>query len=153
MKRTAVAAIVSNAALTATAKVSAIAAMIEEEEAAAADPAEEEEEAGAADPAPPAGEEEEEEAPADPMATAQSILDLPEARGRDALARKLAFTPGMTLVNAKGLLAAAPRGGTLAERMQGRDPNLSSSGGAADADMGAALLADAQARRAKLAKR
>lgn len=154
MKRTAVAAIVSNAALTATAKVSAIAAMIEEEEAAAADPAEEEEETAAADPAAPAGEEdEEEEAPADPMATAQAILNLPEAKGREALARKLAFMPGQTVASAKGLLAAAPRGGTLAERMQGRDPNLSSSGGAADADMGAALLADAQARRAKLAKR
>lgn len=51
--------------------------------------------------------------------TAEAILDLPEAKGRDALARKLAFSPGMTVATAKGLLDAAPRGGGLASAMAG----------------------------------
>ena len=52
-------------------------------------------------------------------ATAEAILDLPEAKGREAMARKLAFNPGMTIAAARDLLASAPRGGGLAAEMAG----------------------------------
>ncbi|MBX3480093.1 MAG: S49 family peptidase [Caulobacter sp.] len=84
-------------------------------EEAAPDPEDEEEalpDAGAAPPSP------EQDPPVDAK-VAESILDLPEAKGREAMARKLAFTPGMTLETARGLLASAPRGGGLAAEMAG----------------------------------
>lgn len=58
---------------------------------------------------------------------AQSILALPEAKGREALAQRLAFKPGMTVAEAKADLAAAPRASRLADRVN--DPNLSADGG------------------------
>lgn len=60
-------------------------------------------------------------------AVAQAVLNLPEARGRDKLAKKLAFQPGMTVAAAKELLAAAGKESTLADRTS--DPNLTPSGG------------------------
>lgn len=51
--------------------------------------------------------------------TAEAILALPEAKGRDALARKLAFKAGMTVADAKELLAAAPKASGLAAEMAG----------------------------------
>jgi ClpP class serine protease len=56
-------------------------------------------------------------------AVAQAILDLPEAKGREALARRLAFKPGMTVAEAKADLAAAPRASRLADKVT--DPKLS----------------------------
>lgn len=41
--------------------------------------------------------------------TSKAILALPEAKGRTALAQKLAFMPGMTAANAKAALAASPK--------------------------------------------
>lgn len=41
----------------------------------------------------------------------EQILDLPEAKGRDALAARLAITPGMTVASAKAALAASPKAG------------------------------------------
>jgi signal peptide peptidase SppA len=66
-----------------------------------------------------------EDEPDDEMARAQAILDLPEARGCEALARKLAFQKGMTVANAKDLLATAPKGG----RRKVEDPNISGNAG------------------------
>lgn len=48
--------------------------------------------------------------------TVLAIMDLPEAKGREAQARKLAETPGMTSEMAKGILAAGPKGNRLADR-------------------------------------
>lgn len=56
-------------------------------------------------------------------AVASAVLDLPEARGREQLAKRLAFEPGMTVAKAKGFLAAAPKASRLAERVQ--DPGVS----------------------------
>lgn len=61
--------------------------------------------------------------------TATAILALPEAKGRDKLAQTLALTPSMSVDQARALLAAAPRGNALADRMVGADPALSGSGG------------------------
>ncbi len=66
-----------------------------------------------------------EDEPDDEMARAQAILDLPEATGREALAKKLAFQKGMTVANAKDLLATAPKGG----RRKVEDPNISGNAG------------------------
>lgn len=92
-----------------------------------------------------AGEDEEEEAPAEARTattssattaataarpdaeTVLAILDLPEARGREAQARVLAGTPGMTLATAKGILAAGPKPTRLANVVH--DPKLSADGG------------------------
>lgn len=60
---------------------------------------------------------------------AKSILDSPEAKGRENLARELAFTPGMNLERAEKLLKASAKGGGLGSRMEGRDPNVAHSGG------------------------
>lgn len=70
----------------------------------------------------PSAEGEEEEPAAKALANAQAILALPEARGREQLAQKLAFKSGMTPAAAKELLAAAPK----ASRLEGRvhDPKL-----------------------------
>jgi ClpP class serine protease len=59
-------------------------------------------------------------------ATALAITGLPEAKGREALARKLAATPGMTAASAKELLAAAPK----ASAMTVADPDVKPQGGA-----------------------
>lgn len=89
--------------------------------------------------------------------TARAIMNLPQARGREKLANRLAFTPGMTVKQAGRLLSDAPRGDRLADRMQGRDPNLTSGGGAPAAGgvnkAGAALVAAAKARAEKQRKR
>lgn len=66
-----------------------------------------------------------EDEPKDPMARAEAILALPEAKGRTALAQKLAFSKGMKVNTAKGLLAAAPKG----KRRAVTDPKLSGNAG------------------------
>ena len=83
---------------------------------------------GSDDPDPAEGEEGEDqtEAHAPDGKTVLAILALPSAKGREALAQKLAGTPGMTAAQADGLLKAAPRAGGL----QVEDPQVSSSGGA-----------------------
>jgi signal peptide peptidase SppA len=63
---------------------------------------------------------------------AQAILALPEAKGREALAQRLAFKPGMTVEEAKADLAAAPRKSTLADRV--KDPELTANGGKAKSE-------------------
>lgn len=128
-------------------------------------PAEDEEDDGEAE---PAAENEDEEVAgegegdeeAEPKAgkvdakVAQTVLELPEAKGRETLARKLAFQPGMTVATARDLLASAGKTSTLSERMQGRDPNLSSSGGKVEANLKARLDPDKiYARRAGKAKK
>ncbi|PHY12831.1 hypothetical protein CSW58_10040 [Caulobacter sp. B11] len=102
------------------------------------------------------GEAEDAEPEADKVsaATAKAVLDLPEAKGREKLAKKLAFTPGMSVKTAQGLLSAAGKETSLADRMQGRDPNLTSGGGQVEAGLKARLSPDTiYARRAKSAKR
>lgn len=75
----------------------------------------------------PAAGEEEEQIDAK---VARAILALPEAKGREAMAQRLALKPGMTVAEAKADLASAPKGGSpLDAAMQGRDPNLSAQGG------------------------
>jgi ClpP class serine protease len=69
--------------------------------------------------------------------TVLAILDLPEASGREKLARALAGQAGMTVDTAKTLLAAAPKASRLSERMI--DPAVTADGG------GAALSAEAKA--------
>lgn len=88
---------------------------VEDEDAPAAEGEEEEETTARAGNAKPA-------ATIDP-AVAQAVLDLPEAKGREALARRLAFKPGMTVAEAKADLAAAPRASRLADKVT--DPKLS----------------------------
>lgn len=109
----------------------------EEDDTSAQDPDDEPEAANA--------EEDESEATAPSAATSQAILALAEAKGREAQARTLAFTPGMTTASAKAILAAGPKGSRLSERMSGRDPNLTPGGGAAaptgDFEAGKALAA------------
>ncbi|MCY1649081.1 hypothetical protein OVA11_19075 [Caulobacter sp. SL161] len=78
---------------------------------------------------------------------AQAVLDLPEARGREKLAKKLAFQPGMTVAAAKELLASAGKETGLADRV--RDPNLAPSGGTLDAALTKRLDPEAIYRRRK----
>jgi signal peptide peptidase SppA len=59
--------------------------------------------------------------------TVLAILDLPEAKGREEQARKLAETPGMTAETAKGILAAGPKASRLAGVVT--DPKISAAGG------------------------
>lgn len=59
-------------------------------------------------------------------ATVLAIMDLPEAKGREKLARGLAGTAGMTAAIAKTLLGAAPKASALSPT----DPDVSASGGA-----------------------
>lgn len=59
--------------------------------------------------------------------TVLAIMDLPEAKGREAQARKLAETPGMTADMAKGILAAGPKASRLVSQVT--DPDLSGNGG------------------------
>ena len=64
------------------------------------------------------------------LKTAKAILDLPSAKGREKLARELAFA-GMSVKTADRLLSAAPKaGGRLTEAMAGRDVNPGSGAGA-----------------------
>ena len=78
-------------------------------------------------------------------ATAQAVLALPEAKGREKLAQRLAFKPGMTLAEAQATLADAPRGTRLADAM--RDPDVAANGGGTGTPgLGAHLMADAKAR-------
>lgn len=60
------------------------------------------------------------------VSTVFAILDLPEAKGREAQARKLAETPGMTADMAKGILAAGPKASRLAAVVT--DPALTAGG-------------------------
>ncbi len=55
----------------------------------------------------PSPEEEPQKEPADPVAKAKAILDLPEAKGREGLAKELAFS-GLTVKAARAALKAAP---------------------------------------------
>lgn len=50
----------------------------------------------------------------------QGILGSDEAKGREASAHHLAFTPGMTVDTAKGVLAGVAKAGGLDSRMAGR---------------------------------
>lgn len=76
-----------------------------------------------------------------------AILTAPEAEGRDALARHLAFSTDMSPKAAKAALAAAPLGGkgSLARAMAGAQPKLAA--GAADRAAGVPRLADRVAAR------
>lgn len=78
------------------------------------------------------------------------VMTSPEAKGREALAGKLAGEPGMTVKRAKALLSAAPNGGS---RLSPPDPKVSgdasgtdASGLTGNADVDAALGAYAQLR-------
>lgn len=144
MNRTTLAAILGDGKLSAEEKLARIAA--ENEAPAKTEPDEEETEDEGEDTG--KGKDTDEEAddkPADAMATAQAVLDLPEAKGRERLAKKLAFEPGMTVARAKGLLAAAGKDSRLADRVSG-NADIRGDGGKPDA--GAALIADAKARAA-----
>ncbi len=59
--------------------------------------------------------------------TVLAILDLPEAKGREPQARKLAETPGMNVETAKGILAAGAKTSRLSDNVS--DPNVSGNGG------------------------
>jgi ClpP class serine protease len=81
----------------------------------------------------------------DKMATAQAIMNLPEAKGRAALAQHLAFQPGATVKGAKATLALAAKD----PRATVTDPKLSANGGDAPAPdspdgIAAQILADAK---------
>lgn len=105
---------------------------------------------------PPADDEDDdaEGAPAADAKVASAVLDLPEAKGREKLAKKLAFQPGMSVAMAKDLLSSAAKESTLADRMNGRDPQLTPSGGSIEASLKARLDPDKiYARRAKNAQR
>lgn len=55
-----------------------------------------------------------------------AVLDLPEAKGREELAKSLARKVGagaLSLKDAKDLLAAAPKASRLSEAMAGKDHN------------------------------
>ena len=118
----------------------ALAAAAAAEDDEGTQPAGEESAPGEDDPDAPEGEEgddqvdnpdDEEAAAAQGPSGAQvlAILDLPEAKGREALARTLAGEPGMTPARAKRLLAAAPKVAGL----QVIDPPVAPNGGAAAA--------------------
>ena len=114
--------------------------------------AEDEEEASAEDGAEDEPEASEEEKPAakakakaaDPKpgtsAHVLAILDLPEAKGREALARQLA-AGGMSVAHAKKALAAAPKGSAFTPQ----NPTVAACGGATPSDPNARLLAAAEA--------
>lgn len=66
-----------------------------------------------------------------------SVLALPEAAGREAMARELALTPGMTPETAQRILAAAPvqAKNNFAEAMaQVPNPKVGADAGDADGD-------------------
>lgn len=77
---------------------------------------------------PAAGAEEDDKPEADShFARAMAILDLPEAKGREAQAKKLAGNKAITVAAAKEILAAGPKVSALADKM--KDPALSADGG------------------------
>jgi capsid assembly protease len=93
----------------------------DEEQVAAEDGAEEEEEteARAGKPKPAAA--------VDSKGRIKAILALPEAKGREAQAQHIALETDLTIDQAKGLLASAPKASRLAERVT--DPTLTGDGG------------------------
>lgn len=80
-------------------------------------------------------------------ATVLAILDLPEAKGREKLAKELAKQPGMTTASAKALLSAAPK----ASALKPEDPPVGASGGqvagSTEFEQGKALGASLKALR------
>lgn len=95
-----------------------------EEETAAEEPATEEDEEDEAEEEPAAG--------ATGTAVGFSLLNAPEASGRDALAKQLAAkvaSKKLTYGEAKKMLASAPKGSRLANSMAGRDRNPGRDGG------------------------
>lgn len=94
-----------------------------EGEAEAAEPADEDDATGET---PAEGDKKDPEASAPDGATVLAIMDLPEAKGREKLARTLAGKPGMTAASAKEILAAAPK----ASALKPEDPQLSRSAAA-----------------------
>ncbi|ODN70212.1 S49 family peptidase [Methylobrevis pamukkalensis] len=79
------------------------------------------------------GEDEEPKAAATGAMAAVALATSPQAKGREALARKLAAkvqAKKLTYGEAKDMLAAAPKSGRLAEAMGGRTPALGGGGGA-----------------------
>lgn len=82
-------------------------------------------------------EDEAEDEEVDPK-TARAILDLPEARGREDLAKELAFTPRMTVARARRALSKAPvAGGGKLQTLFSGSPRLGPDGKAAGAKPGA----------------
>lgn len=73
-------------------------------------------------------------------AYALAVMDLPEAKGREALARKLA-AEGLALDKVKTMLAAAPKKSAFAPQ----NPTVAAGGSGGAADPDARLLAAAQA--------
>lgn len=158
MKRTDISAAIARAGLTA-AQATAINAELDKEadaEAPAADGEgadsqadDTEAEAPAAEPGADAVDEPAASAGAPDGPTVLAILALPEAKGRDNLAKALAGQSGMTVANAKTLLAAAPKASALAVQ----DPPVAPSGGApaANGDFaeGKALAAQRKAYRGR----
>lgn len=74
---------------------------------------------------------------------ALAIRDLPEAQGREAQARKLGETPGMTVESAREILATAPKASRLASRMT--DVALTAGGGKKETDEDRMMAAAYQA--------
>lgn len=72
-----------------------------------------------------------------------AILGMPEAKGRETLARKLATTKGMTVKTAKALLAAAPAGAQVsasiyeAHAATGGNPEIGADGGSSPSGLSA----------------
>lgn len=128
-KNAAIAAVNQNTALTDADKLKQIADIIAQPSDDAADPNTPAEEAAPAADAPAATAPKPKpavDAVEAAQAVSQQILDLPEAKGREALARKLAFQKGMTVAIAKDLLASAP---AAVQTFTAVDPKLSATGG------------------------
>ncbi|RXF72115.1 S49 family peptidase [Hansschlegelia zhihuaiae] len=131
-------------------KLSRIKAILEEED----DDEGDDEEASDAD-APAAGSSGKPAAKPDCLSAAMAVLDLPEAKGREKLARKLAEKAGkgaLSVQDAKEMLAEAPKASRLGEAMADRDKGLnpSSEPDKPGAGLGAAIdrMNEAQKRRA-----
>ena len=80
----------------------------------------------------------------------RAILDLKEAKGRDALAKTLAFDTRLSVKAARERLASAPKASSLGGKMAGKDPKISGDGGTPP--KGAAAVADRALRNAGLVK-
>jgi signal peptide peptidase SppA len=90
------------------------------------------------------GDEKDPEAKAVKKYDAFAVLDLPEAKGRENLAKNLARKVGarkMTVAEAQSTLKAAPKSSRLGEAMSGRDmnPGAGDSGKGAGSGLGAAV--------------
>ncbi|MFC3693410.1 S49 family peptidase [Chenggangzhangella methanolivorans] len=71
------------------------------------------------------------------VAAVMAVFDLPEARGREKLARSLAAKAGdgkISVEEAKEMLAASPKASRLGEAMEGRDKGLKPDAPAGDAE-------------------